>query len=427
MSLQVRLYLRTRLDDGSRPYLDPVYKNKKLEPLCALLDGQPKKFLNGCYYLRFRKNGRAHWEAVGSQAKGAILKKLRREQILAAQAAGLTVLGAPPPGGKRDREPPKEREVGLPTMATVNSYLGDISKYKRDRTYVAYRNALDDFLRCCSKPFLHQIDRRDILDFVDAMKKRGNAKRTVANKVKNVLIFLKQQGFAKVIHKSDIPKYTDKIVKAYQPEPLQVLFAAADQEDRILFHFFLGSGCRDNEVVHAMWEDIDFRLKTHDVREKREYPKYEVKDFEERTIPLPDALIEMLLDHRKRHPGKRLIFAGESGNPDHHLIRRLKCLAQKAGLNCGRCVSRNRETGRVRTCDQSPICKEWTLHRFRKTFATMHADAGVKIHTISRWLGHADLDTTMTYLEGSLATSTKTREQVNNTFHALHREAPLPN
>jgi integrase len=43
----------------------------------------------------------------------------------------------------------------------------------------------------------------------------------------------------------------------------------------------------------------------------------------------------------------------------------------------------------------------------------MHADAGVKIHTISRWLGHADLETTMTYLEGSLATSDKTRDQVN--------------
>jgi integrase/recombinase XerD len=105
-----------------------------------------------------------------------------------------------------------------------------------------------------------------------------------------------------------------------------------------------------------------------------------VKDFEERTVPLPDALIEMLQEHRKRHPTERLIFPGENGEPDHHLIRRLKCLAFKAGLNCGRCVSKNKKPGQEETCDRFPICKEWTLHRFRKTFATMHADAGVKIH-----------------------------------------------
>jgi hypothetical protein len=193
MSLQARVYLRARLADGSRPYLDPVYTdNNKLRPLYALLGGQPKRFPTGSYYLRFHEDGKPRWEAVGSEPKQAALKKLQREQILATIAAGLTVLGPPQHGDrKRDLEPPKEREVGLPTVLTVQTYLGDISKYKRDRTYVAYRNALDSFLASCSKPFLHQIDRRDILDFVDVMKKRGNGRCTIANKVKNVLIFLK--------------------------------------------------------------------------------------------------------------------------------------------------------------------------------------------------------------------------------------------
>jgi integrase len=56
----------------------------------------------------------------------------------------------------------------------------------------------------------------------------------------------------------------------------------------------------------------------------------------------------------------------------------------------------------------------------------MHADAGVKVHTLARWLGHADLETTLQYLEGSLATSEKTRDQVDNTFRALHPKALLP-
>jgi integrase/recombinase XerD len=67
------------------------------------------------------------------------------------------------------------------------------------------------------------------------------------------------------------------------------------------------------------------------------------------------------------------------------------------------------------------VCAEWELHRFRKTFATFHADAGVNIHTLARWLGHADLETTLTYLAGSEATSVLTREQVNGTFTRLHQ------
>jgi integrase/recombinase XerD len=165
-------------------------------------------------------------------------------------------------------------------------------------------------------------------------------------------------------------------VKAYQPETLVRLFQAADKEDLVLFHFFLGSGCRDNEVVHAPWEDLDIQLRTYDVKEKPEL-LFEVKDHEERTVPLPKELIHLLTEHRKRHPTERFLFPGSDGQPDNHLIRRLKRLALKAGLNCGRCVSK-----KGLTCDEYPVCKEWTLHRFRKTFATMHA--GCYIHGIGR-------------------------------------------
>jgi integrase/recombinase XerD len=429
MSSQARLHLRVRLTDGSRPYLDPVYQeNGKLRPLYALLEGKPQRFANGTYHLRFVVDGQPKWKSVGANATLATLKKLQQEQILAAKANGLHLVGTGErPAAKPQPRPQKQPEAGLPTLFTINTYLGDVSKYKRETTYITYRAALDGFLASCSKKFLHQIDRRDLLDYVDALKKIGNGRRTIANKVKHVLIFMRKHGFRDVLPRSDIPKYTEKIVKAYQPETLIPLFAAADWEDRMLFHFFLGSGGRDNEVVHAGFHDIDFRLKTFDVREQPDYPKFEVKDFEERTVPLPDALIEMLVEHRKRHPTARLLFPREGGNPDNHLIRRLKLLALKAGLNCGRCVKRNKETGAVKTCDHFPVCKEWTLHRYRKTFATMHSEAGVRLETISSWLGHADLETTKAYLEVGQASSEKTRLQVNHTFRVLHPAEPLLN
>lgn len=428
MSLQVRLYLRPHLINGSRPYLNPVYqKNGKPQPLYALLDGEPRKFENGVYYLRYTADGVPTWEAVGTNLKVVATKKLQREQILAGKANGLVILGPSSPGRRKTagKEQPAEkgRETGLATYTTIETYLQDTSKYKRARTYTTYKNALEPFREACVKPFLHQIERRDILAFIDALKKGGNGRRTVSNKVKNVLIFLRKQGFKEVLPTSDVPTYTEKIVKAYQPEPLATLFAAADWEDLMLLQFFLGSGGRDNEVVHAGMHDIDFKLKTYDVREQPDFPKFEVKDFEERVVPLPDELIEMLLEHRQRHPNRRLLFPRADGNPDNHLLKRLKALAFKAGLNCGRCVKKNKKTGAIKTCDQFPVCKDWTLHRFRKTFATMHSDNGVKLETISAWLGHSDIETTKAYLEVGLASSDQTRQQVNSSFPVLKRRS----
>jgi len=61
----------------------------------------------------------------------------------------------------------------------------------------------------------------------------------------------------------------------------------------------------------------------------------------------------------------------------------------------------------------------------RKTFATMHHDAGVSARTIQDWLGHSDLETTLRYLKVSDNRSAATRKQVNNTFGGLFRPKPV--
>lgn len=406
----VRLKIRVRLEDGSYPFLEPVFAaNGKIKPLYALVEGAPKHHPEGCYYLRYLRDGKRLWESIGTDAHLAVAAKQRRDGIIAAESTGVSFV-APRAAdqqlhlGAASSEPSKDQAVA--------AYLQETMQYKARRTYIAYKAALESFSKSCNKLYLSQIDRRDILNYVDFLRKKNNGRRTVANRVSYVLIFLRKQGFENVIHPSDLPKYTEKIVKAYSADQLEKLFAEANTEDLVLFHFFLGSGCRDNEVVHACWEDLNFDAKTYDVREKPDLG-FDVKDHEERTIPLPDFLIELLREHHVRHPQSRLIFPGIKGWMDHHLIRRLKRLATQAGLNCRRCISKNKNRTR---CADHPVCAEWELHRFRKTFATMHAEAGVRVHTIARWLGHADIQTTMTYLSGSEATSDRTREQVNATF-----------
>ena len=80
-------------------------------------------------------------------------------------------------------------------------------------------------------------------------------------------------------------------------------------------------------------------------------------------------------------------------------------------MNCGHCYNKN-----GKCCVTTPVCKRFELHRFRKTFATMHHEAGVSARTIQLWLRHSDLETTLKYLAASDHKSEKIREQVNSTF-----------
>src|ERR1017187_5544854 len=57
---------------------------------------------------------------------------------------------------------------------------------------------------------------------------------------------------------------------------------------------------------------------------------------------------------------------------------------------------------------------QFWLHKFRATFCTWHADAGVPIPTIQLWMGHKDLATTMRYLRPNR--SAEARAKFNATF-----------
>jgi integrase len=145
-----------------------------------------------------------------------------------------------------------------------------------------------------------------------------------------------------------------------------------------------------------MWADIDFKRSRILVRSKPEL-HFHLKDREERIVPLPADLAAILHERRKASPKNKLVVGTDDDKPHTKWLRLLKRTARDAKLNCGHCDN-CREYGRTGKWTEDAGCEHWTLHSFRRTYATMLDEAGFSMKQIMDLLGHSDIETTMRYL-----------------------------
>jgi integrase/recombinase XerD len=414
---KVRLYIRVRLSDGRDAFLDPVWaRNRTLRAGYALNEGQHEHHAEGVYYLRYLRNGKRVWQSVGQDPDVAITALRNTEHDLRSIALGRST-PTPVPSSRAsvspDRTAPsQEAQASVSLKEATEFYLEEIRRFRSAKTIAACEHMLNLFESRFPGKAIKDITREDLLEHMSFLSAKGLGDRTIHNHIMRIGTLLKAQGIVGLLRVADKPRYDEKEVEAYNGDELASLFAAANPEERILFEFFLGTGFREQEVMYCTWGNVDFKGKVISVRSKPEMG-FRIKDKEERSVPVPDSLIAALAD-RKKHSTSLLIFPGKDGKPDGHFLRALQKLAFRAGLNCGECVTRSGQS-----CATAAVCSEWGLHKFRRSFATMHSDAGVSAPTIQRWLGHADLATTLRYLAIADLRSERTRNQVNASFAAL--------
>jgi integrase len=383
---RIGLSLRIELPDGSRRYVKPNLKKQR-----TTLTGEVHP--EGVYALRYQENGKRCWKAVGSDLGIAIAQR----DILAAEM----LLGRHNPEAK-----PKAPER-LTFEEALASYLSNIQAAKSYRTAKVYRYALEQFRKVFVKKFLDEVRNKDLYNYAAALREAGLTARTIHNRIQEVTTFLRHFDIKDV---GITVKYTEKKVKAYRADELQKFFAACTPDEWLVFQFFLGSGFREQEVAHMTWNDVDLERGIAMVKEK---PGFTPKDHEERSVPLPSHLVAALREKQKAATSF-LLFPGSHGKPEGHFLRLLKERAHKAGLNCGHCINKKGQS-----CAKHPVCDHWILHRFRKSFATMHHDSGVSARTIQVWLGHSDLETTLRYLADADIETREVREQVDKSFAAF--------
>jgi len=121
----------------------------------------------------------------------------------------------------------------------------------------------------------------------------------------------------------------------------------------------------------------------------------------EREVPIPTHLVEALLE-RKKTATTKLIFPTPTGKPNGHMLRNLQAIVKEAELS-----------------------GHWELHKWRKTYATLQARDGVDVKILQQRLGHSDIQTTISYLEGQDARSERSKAQVNDTFGSFGVDADV--
>jgi len=171
--------------------------------------------------------------------------------------------------------------------------------------------------------------------------------------------------------------YTKPTYKINAPLPIQ---EAMQSRDRAMLAVFYGCGLRRNEGVHLDVGDINFDRSILHVRKG--------KNYKERFVPISKSnlkhLTEYMYDHRPellKGSKAEALFVSHMYSKRMHsqsLFIRLKNLQYQTG-------------------DTALQEKEANLHMLRHSIATHLLQAGMKLESISRFLGHSSLESTQIY------------------------------
>ena len=386
---KVAIYIRPTMKDGKRPYLKPVLTGNG-KPKEGYAKGHPERFDAYDYYLRYVRAGKRVYQRIGSDASQSQMAKRNLEVSLEAASRGIKLAD--------DQDVILPKSQGRRLFAASDDYLEEIKATKKPATLHSYRKSQAYFMESCGKVYLEEVTREDLLAFrVYLRDKQGLSQRSVYNRFLNIVVFLRHQGITGLVKKGDWPDYEEGIPEIYEQEERDAFFSACTPAQLVLFHFFLMTGMREQEVMHTFWSDVNFSQGTITVSAKPQYG-WTAKAYKSREIPVPQSLIAMLASIKPEN-AKGLLFPNLAGNPHEEFLKQCKAIAERAGLDP----------------------EEFYLHRWRATFATMHLRAGVDIRTVQLWMGHSDLESTIRYLKPAQGAAVQAK--VNATFAGVKHAA----
>jgi integrase len=367
--------------------------NNRIKKGIVKIDGAERHYPEGRFQIRKYEERRVVYKNVnGDLSSDAVSARDKESSLVAAKVAAHAA---------------GEKLVEQPSRIYLRKRALEFEKDALDRNALeaaeVKKLVTDEFIRTTGLTFADEVRREHVLAFHKTLRKRGCGDRTVSNKHARLKSFLR---FCSLDTKDEkimppAPKYLKKRPTIYTRDDNAAILAVADDYMRLAINIALKLGLREQELSYLEWGDIHWEHNVLRVSSKPHWG-FAVKDSEERDIPIPQVLVEDLKKWLTKHPTSTLVLPTRNGKPNSKLLRQLKRLAKRAGLNCGVC----------RGCKGlNKECQRWTLHKFRRSFCTGLLRAGVDLETVREYAGHADLETTMRYL--APATSKETQATIN--------------
>lgn len=252
---------------------------------------------------------------------------------------------------------------------------------------------------------IKQLDSKYIKAHYDKLKERSNQRQGGAlsnnhlNKhiqaIKKFTDYLRQVGRLELAASplKNEANDTEKITVLTEAE-IQLLFKATykpdeyltqekseslGSRDRAMLAVYYGCGLRRNEGVNVNVSDIDFDKALLHVRKG--------KNYKQRFVPVSKAALKHLQDYVYDHRGE-LLQGGKSG---------ALFISMRATRMQGQSLMLRLKHLQYRTEDATLAEKEIGLHTLRHSIATHLLQAGMKLESISRFLGHSSLESTQIY------------------------------
>lgn len=267
----------------------------------------------------------------------------------------------------------------------------------QNNTLKMYKVGLKEAKTYFNDCYIEAIKPVHINQYLMDLTKKGYAAKTIKGRMLVLNLIFKYAMLLEYVDSNPcqnitVPKGLPKQKRLpATPDEAQKIIANAEKDFGLLAYFFLFTGCRRGEALAITPADIDIENKTVAINKTVEWigSRPQIKhspktDAGNRKIPLTDKLIELI----KPLMSQQYIFQSDKGEL----------------LNNSQ-VTRGWEKYQKETGIQS------TPHQLRHSYQTMLFDAGIDVKTAQKWLGHADIKTTLdiyTHLsESRLAQSTE--------------------
>lgn len=201
--------------------------------------------------------------------------------------------------------------------------------------------------------------------------KRGLAPQTILNAIRVLTKLLADVGYPGVRIAYKVPEKPHEWIQ--DPASIPLFLEACPDWFRPAAALAVYAGLRAGEVAGLQRADLDWGRKLIHIRRSFDGP---VKNYQLRSVALPDELASILRPALLRHSNKHVVVAPD-GKP---ITREYRGLSQQA-----------RRTSKRAASDSV------NFHGLRHTYASHLAVRGIPLATISKLLGHKSLTVTQRY------------------------------